>query len=93
MAFCLQAIHASFVSSVQVQSCEPCPTTAGAAMWCLPREATRKPFCHGLTMASHSRQPNKLRDSVQEIVAINHNCAANISRLALPRSGIINIVY
>lgn len=43
-----------------------------ATMQCRPNEATRKPFCHGLSKASHSRQTNKLRDGVHEIVAINH---------------------
>jgi hypothetical protein len=55
--------HASFVSRSQGQSCELCPTTAGASMWCwfLPNEATRKPFCHRLAKTKSQQADNKLR--------------------------------
>jgi hypothetical protein len=57
--FCLRARILPAVSRCQVQSWERCPPTAGAAVCCLPTQATRKPFCHGLTTATHSRQSIK----------------------------------
>jgi hypothetical protein len=88
LAFCLPSQPASFVSRSQVQSCELCPTTAGATMWCafVPSyQATRKPFRHD------SRQNNKLRTSVHKIVATNYIRAANIPRQILSHSGMVNI--
>jgi hypothetical protein len=59
MGVCLPTSFLAVVSRCQVQSCEGCPTTAGASMGCHPNTATRKPFCHGLSTATRSGQSIK----------------------------------